>query len=239
MALCADQKTLEEVETDVLDLAETACDIVADSLGLTDDQVQLAFDALRVERHDMKLPTPVVAPLQAPPPPPPMMGNQIAACGLQAKAKAPQQLNTVAHPTAIAAHPIAVPPARVKLFKLGQLCCDAIVRYVEGNASPKPMGKSLQIDQRSTLERCREHLEWGGKLTTIWRFALTSKRAQGAYDALASYFVQKQRVGLVEIPGYTIYVVPPDEKFMKALGFTASKEMLGIQVPVAAPEGER
>lgn len=114
---------------------------------------------------------------------------------------------------------------------MGQLCCDVIARYVDGNQKPGALAASLQIDQRSTIERCREHKEWGGKLTTIWRFSLAAKRGQAAYDALASYFVAKQRVGLVEVPGYTIYVVPPDEKYLKALGLAASKYILAVQVP--------
>merc|ERR1711920_485152 len=68
---------------------------------------------------------------------------------------------------------------------------------------------------------------------------LATKRGKAAYDALNSYFVSKQRVGLVEVPGYTLYVVPPNEKFLKALGLPESKTMLGIQVPAAVGDEER
>lgn len=76
VALCVDQVTLEKVEADVLDLVETACDVVADTLGLSDEQVQQAFEDIRVERHDMKLP--LVAPAAASP-----------ELGLQAKVASP------------------------------------------------------------------------------------------------------------------------------------------------------
>merc|ERR1719401_1707124 len=49
---CGDQCILDKVAADVLDLAETACDIVADTLGLTDDQVQQAYDDIRVEKSE-------------------------------------------------------------------------------------------------------------------------------------------------------------------------------------------
>merc|ERR1740121_2254046 len=58
IAQCPSGCSVEAVESDVLDLAETACDIVADGLGLTDDQVQQAFEEIRVERSDVKVAPP-------------------------------------------------------------------------------------------------------------------------------------------------------------------------------------
>lgn len=61
-----DQKRLAKAEKDLVDLCETACDVAADVLGLTDDQVQDAFDGIRVERQDsgartVAAPTPMAA----------------------------------------------------------------------------------------------------------------------------------------------------------------------------------
>lgn len=49
-AQCGDPSLLEEVEEDLVDLAETACDVAADALGMSDDQVQEVYEAIRVER---------------------------------------------------------------------------------------------------------------------------------------------------------------------------------------------
>jgi len=55
VAQCQSTLDLDKVEADVLDLAETACDVVADGLGLSDEQVQQAFEDIRVERSEIKL----------------------------------------------------------------------------------------------------------------------------------------------------------------------------------------
>jgi len=49
-AQCNDPNLLGNVETDLVDLVETACDVAADSIGLSDDQVQDVFEMIRVER---------------------------------------------------------------------------------------------------------------------------------------------------------------------------------------------
>ncbi|CAE7541219.1 unnamed protein product [Symbiodinium natans] len=49
---CPNVQMLAKAEADVVDLCETACDVAADLLGLTDDQVQDAFEKIRVERQE-------------------------------------------------------------------------------------------------------------------------------------------------------------------------------------------
>jgi len=473
VALCVDQVTLEKVEADVLDLVETACDVVADSLGLTDEQVQQAFEDIRVERHDMKLPLvapaavspelglqakvasppprpsmplqlqplgqsmvnvvmdtdhaarpgfaavastlnaqlvhpdvqqvlqqPVVAQQAAPPtrpvtmpavgrtpPPPPPPPQQptfavptpltapavvsptaslpaaavapgTVAASTQAPSAAhtgtitsgiprpspmdqpmPPPMSTTSHkrkrgkgedgepdlPTAAPAQRVqsgagttphqdpthvsdvskpeaqngktsdvqlavaamaerlasearstssgsgssssgdeddevgpsteededdtaaeesrdasvetnaSAAPAKVQLFKLGQLCCSARASFAAGSRETGRLAKELHIDQRATLERCREHLEWAGGAAAVWQLtAAAGGGGRPAYRALCDYFVAKQRVGLVETPAYAVYIVPPAEKYFREIGLAASRHMVGLQVPVVA-----
>jgi len=126
-------------------------------------------------------------------------------------------------------------PTKVQLFKLGQLCCDAVAEIAGGNRQPEQLVSSLQIDQRATLDRCREHVEWAGDLTTIWELSVPARGGRRAYEALCEYFVAKQRVGLVETPTYAIYIVPPNEKYFKEIGLdgAGSKHIVGLQIPTA------
>jgi len=60
-AQCNDTNILISVESDLVDLAETACDVAGDALGMNDDQVQDIFEMIRVERciSDAALPPPL------------------------------------------------------------------------------------------------------------------------------------------------------------------------------------
>jgi len=126
-------------------------------------------------------------------------------------------------------------PAKVQLFKLGQLCCSAIASFATGSRETGRLAKELHIDQRATLERCREHLEWAGGAAAIWQLtAAAGGGGRPAYRALCDYFVAKHRVGLVETPAYAVYIVPPAEKYFREIGLAASRHMVGLQVPVVA-----
>lgn len=127
-----------------------------------------------------------------------------------------------------------VTPMRVKLFKLGQHCCDAVASYVAGNEQSEQLEPSLQIDQRATLDRCRDHMQWAGELTTVWSLGVATPRGRSAYKSLCEYFVAKQRVGLVETPSCSIYIVPPNEMYFKELGLPASRQIIGLQIPTSA-----
>uniref|UniRef100_A0A7S0ZZV7 Uncharacterized protein n=1 Tax=Noctiluca scintillans TaxID=2966 RepID=A0A7S0ZZV7_NOCSC len=62
VAICENPYDLEPVAVEVIDLAETACDIVSEKLGMGVEQVQDAFEAIRVEKHDTKLAAPMADP---------------------------------------------------------------------------------------------------------------------------------------------------------------------------------
>lgn len=129
-----------------------------------------------------------------------------------------------------------VPPARMRLYKLGELCCEVVASFTGGNPDPDPLPETLQIDQRAKLDHCREHLQFAGELVTIWNLSAVVKKQAKAFNALSDYFVSKQRVGLVELPGYSIYVVPPDAAFLETLGLAAlgwakAGCLLAFQVP--------
>lgn len=68
---CPTTQMLAKAQADVVDLCETACDVAADILGLSDDQVQDAFERIRVERQEstriegpLQLPLPMPAPIR-------------------------------------------------------------------------------------------------------------------------------------------------------------------------------
>jgi len=108
--------------------------------------------------------------------------------------------------------------AKVKLYKMGEFCCNIVANYVQGKEAPEHLVQKLHIDQRTKIDHCRSHLERAGALATVWHFSAADRRDCAAYDALCDYFVEKQRVGLVQTPSYYIYIVPPTEQYFKALG---------------------
>mmetsp|Transcript_62485 Transcript_62485/g.116117 ORF Transcript_62485/g.116117 Transcript_62485/m.116117 type:complete len:472 (-) Transcript_62485:3-1418(-) len=361
VAMGTDPNLMSKVEQDLVDLAETACDVVADSLGLTEEQIQKAFEEIRVEHHDMHpgsmAPKPAASPViaatvpaaghsigKAPPPLLPEGWRPAPPARPSALRPAPPVAPTVKRPAeaagsadtaphkkrksdkdkgkekgkkskkdkadklqkrleaAVAQAPVVTPvqpavpkeaspapqvasreatgtlgdatrhaaaasaqPAeskrgglaeeeggssssesgseessasgeadaegrpRIKLFKLGDFCCDVTATFMGGNKYPEQLPATLQIDQRAKLERCLEHVEWAGDLASVWQ--LTVRKGQSAYDALGEYFVAKQRVGLAEMPRCAIYFVPPEDEFLTALGLAASQQMMCIQVP--------
>ncbi|CAJ1328004.1 unnamed protein product [Effrenium voratum] len=127
---------------------------------------------------------------------------------------------------------------RVELFKLGAKCCTVMAHFVGG--SEASLQRRLDIDQRVRLEHCRKHLQWAGDLTSVWHFALSDLKEKVAWNTLCNYFVSRKRVGLAELAGGVVYVVPPDSTFLSELGLPAAESLagslLGLQVPLSAPE---
>jgi len=128
-----------------------------------------------------------------------------------------------------------VAPVSVKLCKLGELCCEAIARFVGGNPQPEQLAETLGIDQRVKLDHCKDHIQWAGERLTVWRFSAVGRKGRAALGALGDYFVAKQRIGLVETASYALYIVPPDEGYLEALGMPPSGYALGLQVPLTVP----
>lgn len=130
---------------------------------------------------------------------------------------------------------------KLELFKLGAKCCSVLAQFVGGRKAL--LRPRLDIDQRVRLEHCRKHLQWAGDLTTIWHFALSDLSEEVAWTTLCTYFVSRQRVGLAELKGGVVYIVPPDDSFISELGLPASVKslkgsLLGLQVPIYEQEGE-
>jgi len=130
------------------------------------------------------------------------------------------------------AEPKSTGKAKVKLYKMGEFCCNIVANYVKGKESAEPFTVKLQIDQRTKIDHCKSHLDRAGKLATVWHFSAADRRDCAAYDALCDYFVEKQRVGLVQTPNYYVYLVPPTEVYFKALGLPASNFVVGLQIPL-------
>merc|ERR1712110_227264 len=107
---------------------------------------------------------------------------------------------------------------KVKLFKMGEFCCNIVANYVSGKQSTEALVNKLHIDQRTKVDHCRSHMDRAGALATIWHFSAAYRKDCAAYDALCDYFVEKERVGLVQTPACYIYVVPPTEKYLSELG---------------------
>lgn len=131
-----------------------------------------------------------------------------------------------------------VAPRTTRLYKLGEYCCEIVATFAGGHQQPLPFGESLAVDQRAKLDRCRSHIEWAGGLATIWRLNAAKKSGTKAYLALSNYFINKQRVGLIEADAFEMYIVPPDAKFLQEVGLAGPvvDAIVGIQVPTSKDE---
>eukprot|EP00405_Crypthecodinium_cohnii_P038849 CAMPEP_0206540242 /NCGR_PEP_ID=MMETSP0325_2-20121206/8873_1 /ASSEMBLY_ACC=CAM_ASM_000347 /TAXON_ID=2866 /ORGANISM="Crypthecodinium cohnii, Strain Seligo" /LENGTH=683 /DNA_ID=CAMNT_0054037897 /DNA_START=32 /DNA_END=2079 /DNA_ORIENTATION=- len=123
------------------------------------------------------------------------------------------------------------PTAKVQLFKMGEFCCNVAAAYVKGKLLSDPIQGKLEIDQRTKVDHCKTHLDRAGKLATFWHFSAADRKDCAAYDALCDYFVEKERVGLVQTAKYYVYIVPPTEKYFTALGIPPSNFVVGLQIP--------
>jgi len=115
---------------------------------------------------------------------------------------------------------------------MGEFCCNIVANYVKGKEVKQAIDKKLEINQRTKIDHCRAHMDRAGGLATIWHFSAADRRDCAAYDALCDYFVEKQRVGLVQTPAFYIYIVPPTEKYLKALALPTSNFVVGLQIPI-------
>lgn len=122
--------------------------------------------------------------------------------------------------------------AKIKLYKMGEFCCNIVPNFVKGKDKPDTLLQKLQIDQRTKIDHCKAHMERAGPLASIWHFSAADRKDCAAYDALCDYFVEKQRVGLVQTPTHYIYIVPPTEKYLKELGLPSSNFVVGLQIPI-------
>lgn len=125
-----------------------------------------------------------------------------------------------------------VAKAKVRLYKMGEFCCNIVANFVKGKENPEPLVAKLHIDQRTKIDHCRQHMERADSFVSIWHFSAADRKECAAYDALCDYFVEKQRVGLVQTPSYYVYVVPPTEMYLKELKLPSSNFVVGVQIPI-------
>jgi hypothetical protein len=115
---------------------------------------------------------------------------------------------------------------------MGEFCCNIVANFVKGKDDPDLLVQKLHIDQRTKIDHCKSHLERAGGLASIWHFSAADRKDCAAYDALCDYFVEKQRVGLVQTPSCYVYIVPPTEKYLKELKLPNYNFVVGLQIPI-------
>eukprot|EP00928_Gymnodinium_smaydae_P058788 TRINITY_DN4199_c0_g1_i2.p1 TRINITY_DN4199_c0_g1~~TRINITY_DN4199_c0_g1_i2.p1 ORF type:complete len:270 (-),score=60.96 TRINITY_DN4199_c0_g1_i2:88-897(-) len=136
--------------------------------------------------------------------------------------------------SAVAPHEVAVgAKVKLQLSKMGEFCCNAMATLVkQGGKESRLLPDKLEINQRTKVENCRQHLELVGLASSaLWHVAAEKRRDCAAYDALCDYFVKKERVGLVQGDSYNLYIIPPTKKYLKELGLPTSNYLVGLHVP--------
>ncbi|EPR61362.1 hypothetical protein TGGT1_206670 [Toxoplasma gondii GT1] len=116
-----------------------------------------------------------------------------------------------------------------RVLKQGQRLCNMSAKFVRGDPSIRPPGV-LDVNQRANLDRLQTHLRRGrqggsaphssgeGSLRySIWQLGADTRQDSRQYDELCDYFINKERVGLLESPSQAIYMVPPNPKYIKPL----------------------
>eukprot|EP00929_Paragymnodinium_shiwhaense_P013530 TRINITY_DN121387_c0_g1_i1.p1 TRINITY_DN121387_c0_g1~~TRINITY_DN121387_c0_g1_i1.p1 ORF type:complete len:643 (+),score=198.64 TRINITY_DN121387_c0_g1_i1:54-1931(+) len=124
------------------------------------------------------------------------------------------------------------PKTKVKLYKMGEFCCNIVANFVKGKEDPELLAAKLHIDQRTKIDHCKSHMDRAGALATIWHFSAADRKDCAAYDALCDYFVEKERVGLVQTPTSYVYIIPPTDKYLKSLKLPSSNFVVGLQIPI-------
>lgn len=97
----------------------------------------------------------------------------------------------------------------------------------------------LDVNQRASVDRLQAHLRTGvtgrgGASSSVsgvpprfsvWQLGADSQEDGRPYDELCEYFIDKQRVGLLENSTTAIYMVPPLLKYTEALGVGSSETL--------------
>lgn len=117
-----------------------------------------------------------------------------------------------------------------RVLKQGQRLCNMSAKFVRGDPNIRPPGV-LDVNQRANLDRLQTHLRRGrhqsgaaphgsgdGSIRySIWQLGADTRQDSRQYDELCDYFINKERVGLLESPSQAIYMVPPNPKYIKPL----------------------
>ncbi|OEH78813.1 RNA recognition motif (or rnp domain)-containing protein [Cyclospora cayetanensis] len=124
-----------------------------------------------------------------------------------------------------------------RVSKQGQHLCSMSAKFVMGDPSLQPPTR-LDVNQRANLERLQSNLlrgpsrshdsgsspaavgkgTGGGARFSAWQMGADSAADSRHYDALCDYFIEKQRLGLLEDSRTAIYMVPPNPKYIRPLG---------------------
>jgi len=129
----------------------------------------------------------------------------------------------------------------VSLYKMGEFCCDAQAEFVEGNEALRHNFTDsirLDIDQRTKTENLHSHKSRNVGRFALWKLLPNTEKDEGRYDELFRYFVQRDRVGLVQTKASHVYIVPPDKDFLAKLNLPNLGHAYAVQIPVrkkAAP----
>jgi len=86
---------------------------------------------------------------------------------------------------------------------------------MRGDATILPEAR-LDVNQRANLERLMSHLKKNWRYS-LWQLGAESPSDSHAYDAFCDYFINKQRVGLLNTQSHAVYLVPPNPDYVKPL----------------------
>lgn len=130
----------------------------------------------------------------------------------------------------------------VVLAKMGETCCEVLLKRLEGaREAATPIGATWDMSQRTSVERCRLHLaEVGGlagrngagaPVAILWKVKEAKTKDAESLAELGKYLINKGRVGLVENAAAQIYLIPPHGPFQHALGVDEPGSMLAVHAP--------
>merc|ERR550534_285745 len=128
---------------------------------------------------------------------------------------------------------------RVSLYKMGDFACATSASFLKGDENMRKGFQDsirLDIDQRTKLEHVISHKARNEGRWAVWRLTPeTTKKGTEAYDELFRYFVDRQRVGLVQTKTAHVYIVPPDPTFLEGLKLDEEGQQrfaLALQIPL-------
>lgn len=113
--------------------------------------------------------------------------------------------------------------------------------FVLSLRSPFRRPSVLDVNQRANLDRLQTHLRRGAYQSSsptsstsdggggsssnarysVWQLGADTRLDSRQYDELCDYFINKERVGLLESSTQAIYMVPPNPKYIRPLNVSA------------------
>ncbi|KAF8820067.1 hypothetical protein IE077_000576, partial [Cardiosporidium cionae] len=115
-----------------------------------------------------------------------------------------------------------------KVSKQGQLMCNMSAKYIKGCSDMKP-SESLNLGQRTHIDRLCSQLRKTQRFS-LWQLGADTREDSRHYDELCDYFINKDRVGLLEFDCYDVYLVPPNSKYIQPLNLPDANFMYAFVV---------